>query len=168
MRSKSLRSFAAAARLTAASLFIGAAGVANAQKAALVQNVDEAARQPYQEQMNCSYAGSNVCRFNLKAVPAGHRREVRLVSCYAQVNQPGTPGATLTFQSVTLYATIPTYVGLSLPFQSRLPGTPYNGMVYAQTSMFFEPGDVPFIQLLTSEIIGGGSCTVTGHEIAIP
>ena len=154
--------------LTALVLFLGPAGVANAQKSALVQDVDEPLRTPYQEQIGCGYSGSNSCRFNFRAVPAGHRREIRVVSCYAQTSSPGNPGATLTFQSVSLYATLPTYIELRIPHQSRLPGTPYNGAAYAQTSMFFEPGDVPFIQLSALEILGGASCTVTGHEIAIP
>ena len=154
--------------LTATCLLLGTAGIANAQRAALVQNIDEPARSPYQEQATCGYNGSNSCRLNLRAVPAGHRREIRVVSCYAQAYHSGNPGATLTFQTVSLYATVPAYIELPIPFQSRLPGTPYNGAAYAQTSMFFEPGDVPFISISTSEFLGSASCTVTGHEIAIP
>lgn len=135
-----------------------AAGPAFAQRAALVQNVDDSLRNPYQETMAISC--SPACHLTFSPVPAGRRRVVENVSCRTTIPEGGLLEVTLSN---------PPHATVYLPLQ-RSPATSLVYFANAATQVFYEAGEAPVV---TSGALSPGrvtflSCTLTGREVTVP
>src|SRR5713101_6940805 len=62
----------------------------------LVRNLDEPARNPYQEAIFATCTGSQFCNFDFSAVPAGMRLTVTNISGFVDVTNGTLPNANLT------------------------------------------------------------------------
>ena len=72
-----------------AGAFTAGPAIAQAVRAALVSNVDDPGRIPYQAQTFCSIAAGTNCELGLPNVPPGKRLVITNVSGYVQTNEPG-------------------------------------------------------------------------------
>jgi hypothetical protein len=135
-----------------------AAGPVFAQRAALVQNVDDSLQVPYQEVqiISCNV----LCQLAFSPVPAGRRRVVEYASC-------STTAAAGSVYEVTL-----ANVGAAtvyLPLQ-RNPATAQVFIANGATQVFYGAGEAPVV---TSSALSPGrisflACTLTGSEITLP
>lgn len=140
-------------------------------RAALVQNIDEPARNPYQESFfsylgNCN-AGGQFCNFNYSAVPAGKRLVVTNISGYVDVTNGSLPNGVLTSS-----------LGGSQYAQVFFTGTReyFNGsntriVIDQQVRAYFGPGETPhvFAGLVgsTDSFAGEGSIALSGYYITL-
>jgi len=108
-------------------------------RAALVKNVDEKGRNPYQ-QSGATGCGSGLCDFTFPAVPAGKRLVVEHVSANIFVN---TGGVNATFLEGAGGFTV-----YSLP--GRAMATPQLIGVNEQVLAYFEAGQTPFYRVAFS------------------
>lgn len=148
------------AAITAAALAM-TAGPALAQRAALVANIDDSLRNPYQEFQRNGCNG-NLCTVTFSSVPAGRRRVVEFVSCKTE-----TQGTT---RQLVLFST-------ASQAQTWLPITAGNGdpgsfFSSVPTLMFYEAGDAPRVFTFTAGVTStqamGIACTLSGREITAP
>jgi hypothetical protein len=70
-------------------VFSAGPAIAQAVRAALVSNVDDPGRIPYQILGSCFFSGTTECHSNLPQVPARMRLVITQVSGYVQENLPG-------------------------------------------------------------------------------
>lgn len=145
------------APITAAVLAL-AAGPVFAQRAALVQNVDDSLRNPYQERQTvfCNL----FCQLAFSPVPAGRRRVVEYASCRTTVPE----GSVLE----VILANLGPAAFVYLPLQ-RSPATSQVYFANGATQLFFEAGEAPSV---TSGALSPGrisflQCTLTGREITL-
>ena len=145
--------------ITAAVLAL-VAGPVFAQRAALVQNVDDSLRTPYQERVTVSC--SLFCQANFSPVPAGRRRVVENASCRTQVPE-GSVLEVVLLNSSGLAAFV------YLPLQ-RSPATSQLYFANGATQLFFEAGETPIVTsgALSPGRISSLQCTLTGREITLP
>ena len=138
-------------------------------RAALVQNVDEPARNPYQEYIfsylsNCS-AGSQFCNFSYSAVPAGKRLVVTNISGYVDVANGSLPNGTLgSSLGGSQYAQI-YFTGTREYTNSSSTRIVVNQQIRA----YFGPGETPhvFAGLVgsTDSFAGAGSMSLSGYYV---
>jgi hypothetical protein len=134
-------------------------------KAALVQNVDEPGRNPYQETklLTCS-AGSSFCSGDYGPVPVGKRLVVTNVSGRVELAVAGS-GIQVDFSNQN---------GLDIPLLAISQGPGGFGAerrVVNQTVMaYFEPGGTPAIFVQNNGVLPVGSPTfsITGYYITLP
>lgn len=144
------------APITAAVLAV-TAGPVFAQRAALVQNIDDSLRNPYQEvkSMLCSVS----CTLEFSKVPPGRRRVVENVSCRTTSTSP--------IAEVALLAN-PDHSGrVFIPVERSLTGGVF---YYARlaTQYFYAAGEAPLVTSVGEAPVGSLWCTLSGREIAVP
>ena len=140
-------------------------------RAALVQNVDEPARNPYQESFfsylgNCP-AGNQFCNFNYSAVPAGKRLVITNISGYVDVTGGSLPNGTLgSSLGGNQYAQI-FFTGTreySSASSTRI-------VVNQQIRAYFGPGETPHLFAglngSTDSFAGAGSMSLSGYYVSL-
>jgi hypothetical protein len=137
-------------------------------RAALVQSVDEPARNPYQEtQFNVTCRGTTVCSFTFTTVPAGKRLVVTNIAGYVDTSAGGLPNCFLSSGfGGSAYA--------SLPFSGVRGATTAIGTRIVLThsvQAYFGPGEPvsAFCQPSLGETMSGGALLMlTGHYVNLP
>lgn len=165
----SLRGLPAALSIAAGAAASLCAAPAFAQtRAALVQSVDEPARNPYQETIaNVNCRGSTVCNFSFSVVPAGKRLVVTNIAGYLDTSAGGLPNCFLSSGfGGSAYATLP-FTGV------RGPNTAIGGRIMLTHSVlaYFGPGEPvnAFCQSSVGETLSGGAqIMLTGHFVNLP
>lgn len=146
------------APITAAVLAL-AAGPVFAQRAVLVQNVDDSLRNPYQERQTvfCNL----FCQLAFSPVPVGRRRVVEYASCRTTVPEGSVLEVVLSNPGPSAFIYLPLL---------RSPATSQVFFANGATQVFFEAGEAPVV---TSSALSPGrisflQCTLTGREITLP
>lgn len=158
----------------ALALAVGAVGVlgsmpASAQvRAALVQSVDEPARNPYQETLfNVPCRATAICTFDFAAVPAGKRLVVTHISGYVDTANGTMPNSFLQSNfGGPAYATVP-IIAARGPLGAL--GTRY--IINQSVLAYFGPGENPrgsYQGLLGEVMSGGATMMLTGYFINLP
>ena len=148
---------------------IGAPPALAQTRAALVQSVDEPARNPYQEtQSNTTCRGTTVCAFEFATVPAGKRLVVTHISGYVDTGAGALPNGFLSSSfGGSQYATIP-FTGVRGPTSGLGVRTFINHGVLA----YFGAGETPRGTLHVNgsgDLMSGGSLLfVSGYYINVP
>ncbi len=152
--------------LTALAVLVTLAGegraVAQAVRAALVQNVDEPGRHPYIEfrgDFVCDNT-QNICTLKFSPVPAGKRlvlTNVNGIVGIAPVDFKGPIFLLSTAQHFVMY--------LPALFTST---TSLNAIVNASLKTYFEAGDVPVLGTQVQNQYGTIAATLTGYYIDLP
>jgi hypothetical protein len=162
--SRTVRSIPAALVLA----LLGAPAVLAQTRAALVQSVDEPARNPYQETIaNVTCRGNTVCSFTFTTVPAGKRLVVSNIAGYLDSSGGGLPNCFLNsgFGGSNF---------ASLPFTGvRGPSTALGVRILLTHSVlaYFGPGEPvsAFCQASLGETLSGGAqIMLTGHYVNLP
>lgn len=142
-----------------AAIALSTASAAWAQKAALVQDIDDNVRVPYQQfsvGYNCNFAGN--CAALFPVVPPGHRVVVETLSCVALLT-----GGTLF---------LPIYLsGPANQVQIFVPPVPIGASRYTanlNTLVYFNSGEQPRIDAYSSGPYSNFSCTLTGRDVTLP
>lgn len=137
-------------------------------RAALTQNVDEPARNPYQEAIFAVCTGSQFCNQNFSAVPAGKRLVVTNISGYADVTGGTLPNSNLTSSfGGSQYASVffPGVRGTVSSFATRIV---FNQEVRA----YFGPGEAPHtfegLVSTTDTFAGGAQIMLSGYFVSLP
>lgn len=163
---KPTRTLPAALALACAGLL--AAPVMAQTRAAIVQSIDEPARNPYQEvQFNVACRGTTVCNFTFATVPAGKRLLVTNIAGYLDTSGGGLPNCFLSsgFGGKE-------YV--SLPFSGvRGATTAVGGRIVLNHSVtaYFGPGEpvTAFCQPSINETVSGGALLMlSGQYVNLP
>jgi len=135
-----------------------------AQRAALMQNVDEPARAPYQQTIIFNQGPSTctqfVCTVTFPAVPAGKRLEVTYVSALF-----GAPGGSATISVAPGSGSLGVY--LPLP-QTYGFGTYVGG---APITLFVEAGNSPTVALGGLSVNSSSTsaqAAIVGHLVSVP
>lgn len=165
----SLRAWPAALALAVGTLGMLVTLPAAAQtRAALVQSVDEPARNPYQEtQFNVVCRGTSICGLDFAVVPAGKRLVVTHISGYVDTANGTMPNSFL--QSTlggTYTATVP-IIAARGPLSAL--GTRY--VISQNVLAYFGPGESPrgSYQGLLGEVMSGGALMMlSGYFINLP
>ena len=136
-------------------------------RAALIQNVDEPGRNPYQETQFATCAGQN-CNFTFEPVPAGKRLVLTHVNGYVDVKGGTFPNSYLQSSfGGSQYATvfIPGEKGTVFSNSTRIV---YNANVQA----YFGPGEQPsaaYLLFSTPDLFNGGALlSLTGYYVSLP
>lgn len=137
-------------------------------RAALVQSIDEPARNPYQEvQFNVTCRNTLVCSFNFAAVPAGKRLVVTHIAGYVDTSSGGLPNCFLSSGfGGSGFA--------SLPFSGVLGSNSALGgriNLNHQILAYFGPGETlgAFCRASGGETMSGGAqMMLTGYYISLP
>jgi hypothetical protein len=148
---------------------------AHAQKPALVQNIDEKGRNPYQQgfQFNATTSttvtGSTLCATNscfifFKPVPAGYRLVVNQITF---TYTAATPGADSTAALLTVTSTTAPVLGDI----SALPAPTFSGNrcdLSAPVTFYVEPGLIPTLEI-TNVLVNNTSAivSITGYLVAL-
>jgi hypothetical protein len=132
-------------------------------KAALVQNIDEPGRNPYQETVTlidgCPGAPAQ-CLLDFAAVPAGKRLVVKSISTFVSFSS-GTQE-----QFVELYSVQSRQINQIFAVQFNGPNT-YS--VHENILAFYEVGSQPRVEVNTSTSTSGATiATLTGYFINLP
>lgn len=164
-----LQAWPAALALTAAAACTLCALPAQAQtRAALVQSIDEPARNPYQEvQFNTTCRGTTVCGFTFANVPAGKRLVVTNIAGYVDTSGGGLPNCFLSSGfGGSAFA--------SLPFSGARGSSSALGTRIVLTHSvlaYFGPAEpvTAFCQPSLGETMSGGALLMlTGHYVNLP
>jgi hypothetical protein len=150
--------------LAAVTLVLFATAPANAQKAALVKDVDAMGRTPYQQSIFFNQTSSVctlfVCTVRFNAVPAGYRLVVTHVSTRYSL-QTGGSGANVSIEtnSTVLLLPAPVFTG----FSSYIASSP--------VTFYVEAGQTPTVSMAGQFVVNNGSNTayaaVVGYLIAL-
>jgi hypothetical protein len=148
---------------------------AHAQKPALVQNIDEKGRNPYQQgfQFNATTSttvtGSTLCATNscfifFKPVPAGYRLVVNQITF---TYTAATPGADSTAALLTVTSTTAPVLG----DVSALPAPTFSGSrcdLSAPVTFYVDPGLIPTLEI-TNVLVNNTSAivSITGYLVAL-
>lgn len=142
-------------------LLVLAAGPALAQRAALVQNVDDSLRNPYQEWQR-TFCDNGSCSIVFSQVAPGRRRVVEYASCTT------TSPTGLVFEVELSIAPVRKFT-VYLPLQ-RSPSAQSRFHANGATQVFYEAGEAPYV--VSSAASPGHvvflACTVSGREISVP
>ena len=167
MRSHLIRSLAVPC---CAALLAGALpAVAGAQpKPALVQDIDEPGRNPYQQTMSfvagVSTCSNNfTCTVNFPAVPAGKRLVLTYVSAaFGTAPNPASASITVS-QSANTYLRLP-----AVTVNPAVVGARF--IASGPVTFYYEPGDVPSVTLSAQTINFGSTDDVSlvGYLIPLP
>jgi hypothetical protein len=137
------------------------AGSANAQTSpTLVQNVDEPARNPYQQTVNASTceSGFDFCTFQFTGPPAKTKLRMTYVSCYFEINDNG--GVAL----VTVNNGEPSIKSAFIPGIAQ--GRPDVIVANAEINLYANAGDKPSVTVqANTSSVAGGLCTLTGYYV---
>lgn len=158
---------AALALAVAVACTVCAAPVAAQTRAALVQSVDEPARNPYQEvQFNATCRGTTVCSFEFAPVAAGKRLVVTHISGYIDTASGVPPNGF--FESTlggSAYATVP-FTGVRGPTSAL--GARY--FINQQVLAYFNVGESPraTMQIFGDLASGGALLMVSGYYVNVP
>jgi hypothetical protein len=144
---------------------------ATAQKPALVRNVDEPGRSPYQHGVIFNQSPSDCsnysCTVYFPAVPAGYRLVVTYASAFYKLGNGSAGGS---FASVSLGADYDDNARLMLPRPLTIGDNTY--IASGPITYYVEPGRSPILHLDGSPVAtdGGFSAqvTVVGYLVAIP
>lgn len=163
-----VRAFPAALALVSASLLVAAPGAMAQTRAAIVQSVDEAARNPYQEvQFNVTCRGTTVCNYTFATVPAGKRLVVTNIAGYLDTSGGGLPNCFLS-------SGFGGSAHVSLPFSGvRGATTAVGGRIILNQGVtaYFGPGEpvTAFCQPSIGETVSGGALLMlSGHYVTLP
>jgi hypothetical protein len=155
--------------ITAAALSLGASPVLAQTRAALVQSIDEPARNPYQETLSdLSCRGTTVCSFNFSTVPAGKRLVVTHIAGYVDTAAGTLPNGF--FQSSfggSAYATLP-FTGVRGPTSALGVRIFINHEVLAYFGAGESPRGVYHVNGSGDTMSGGALMMVTGYLINVP
>jgi hypothetical protein len=141
---------------------------ANAQKPALIKNVDERGRVPYQEHVNFAQDASRCsmfrCAVSFPPVPAGFRLVITHASAFYRLATGGTfPYTTLGADGIEGWA-------LMLP-TPVLSGSNFY-ITSSPVTYYVEPGSSPTLFMYGQYVTNNGSAnaeaTVIGYLVAIP
>jgi len=137
-------------------------------RAALVQNIDEPGRNPYQEAVFSSCIGSQFCNFNYSAVPAGKRLVLTQITGYIDVAAGTFPnGSVSSSLGGNAYAAVH-FTGVR-GSASALGTRMY---INQQVLAYFGPGEVPhgFMGVVsTSDTFSGGAqLQLSGYFVNLP
>lgn len=165
MRNRSLFGAAALASLIALGQF-GAKPLIAQIRAALVKNIDEPGRTPYQSSQSCSTPGNTVCGADMMPVPAGKRLVIQHLSgvvicesinnnCELQVNYVFL---TTTKDQVGLAGGDSAYVPMQTSANSRTA-------VNQDVRLYVEPGGVPEFQMVFNSGPVFAFMTITGYLV---
>lgn len=165
----SLRAWPAALALAAGAVgVLGTLPAAAQTRAALVQSVDEPARNPYQEtQFNIACRGTPICVLDFAVVPAGKRMVVTHISGYVDTANGTMPNSFLQSSfGGSNFATVPIIAGRG-PLGNL--GTRY--IISQSVLAYFNAGENPrgSYQGLLGEVMSGGALMMlTGYFINVP
>ena len=130
-----------------------------AQKAALVQEINDGARVPYQQSLfasNCNFAGD--CAVVFPAVPSGHRVVVENISCFASLVAGALVGpftlGSQTFRNARVF----------------VPAVAMGNSSYAanaSTLLYYEAGEQPRVDTYSSAAYSSFICTLTGRDVTL-
>jgi hypothetical protein len=149
---------------------------AHAQKPALVQNIDEKGRNPYQQSIQFTptsiatgstpcFTGQNTCEIFFKPVPAGYRLVVSQVTAAYAAAVAGDIGHLAVLSTVTS-TTTPVVGDIYV-----LPSPAVSAGIYTLSvpvTFYVEPGLTPFLDL-TNVQFGNNTVTVSisGYLVAL-
>jgi len=156
------RLFTLAAALTLAAVvggFYAAPVLAQAVKAALVKNVDERGRVPYQSAAACSASGGPAisCDILLTKVPVG----TRLVLEHISSNNQLPPGATFYTFSTTHGTMLPPKLFASFPGSTIWTGND-------DLLEYFEAGETPKVSVFATATSLTANVLATGYLVTLP
>lgn len=142
---------------------------AYAQKAAIVQSVDEPGRNPYQEALfNTTCRGLSSCTFSYSAVPVGKRLVLTHITGYVDVSDGTFPnGSVVSNLGGDAYANV---------HFTALRGSPAalgtRMYINEQVLAYFGPGEVPSGNLgvigTTGTFSGGARLQLSGYFVNLP
>ncbi len=155
--------------VTAAALSLGASPALAQTRAALVQSIDEPARNPYQETLSdLSCRGTTVCSFNFSTVPAGKRLVITHIAGYVDTAAGTLPNGFLQSSfGGSAYATLP-FTGV------RGPNSALGGRIFINHAVlaYFGAGETPrgvyHVNGSGDTMSGGALMMVTGYLINVP
>lgn len=162
-----VRAVPATLTLVAAGL-LATPGALAQTRAAIVQSVDEPARNPYQEaQFNGPCRGTTICNFSFATVPAGKRLVVTNIAGYLDTSGSGLPNCFLSsgFGGKDF---------VSLPFTGVRGANTAVGtriVINHGVTAYFGPGEPvsAFCQASIGETVSGGAqIMLSGHFINLP
>ena len=147
---------------------IGATPAVAQIRAALVQNVDEPGRNPYQETQFTICGGPQNCNFTFALVPSGKRLVLTHVSGFVDVRGGTIPNSNVQSSfGGNQFANV-FFVGTQGTVFTSATRIVYNSDVLA----YFGPGENPtgFYGLFSTgdTFLSGGSLTLTGYYINLP
>lgn len=160
---------AALATMTLACAGLLASPAAQAQtRAAIVQSIDEPARNPYQEvQANTTCRNTTVCSFNFAVVPAGKRLVVTNIAGYVDTSGGGLPNCFLSSGfGGSAYASVP-FSGV----RGSTSGLGTRILLTHGVTAYFGPGEPVsiFCQPSSGETMSGGAqIMLSGHFVNLP
>lgn len=142
-------------------LTVGALGAADAQQptVTLVQNVDEPARNPYQQTLAITSACS-ACDFSFAAVPANTTLRITNVSCYFVMSDTGGIAMIFVNNRPTDYKRA--FV------QAVAQGNPSFIVANGEINLYSESGNKPGINIETNTGLADfGACTLSGYFVKL-
>jgi hypothetical protein len=164
MMNKLLMGAAALALLGALGHF-GAKPLLAQIRAALIKNIDEPGRTPYQSSQSCNTPGNTLCSADFTPVPAGKRLVIQhlsgLVACYSINNN-----CELQFNYVFLTTKGPNYLSggdsAYVPMQTSANS---QTAINQDVRLYVEPGGVPEYQMVFNSGPVFAYVTITGYLV---
>ena len=137
-------------------------------KAALVQNIDEPGRNPYQESQFTVCSGPQNCNFQFATIPAGKRLVLTHLNGWVDVR-----GATLPNSSVSSSFGGNSFASVFFPGTRGTVGGGSTRIIYnTDVLAYFGPGETPsgFYGLFstTDTFASSGVLTLSGYFITLP
>jgi hypothetical protein len=134
-------------------------------RAALVKNIDEPGRTPYQSSQFCSTPGNTVCSADLTPVPAGKRLIVQhlsgLVSC-----QSINANCELQFNYVLLGTKGQfSFIGGDAAYAPMQTSANSLTAINQDVRLYVEPGGVPEYQMIFNSGPVAANVTITGYLV---
>lgn len=164
MRNRLLLGAAALALLGALGHF-GAKPLLAQIRAALVKNIDEPGRTPYQSSRSCSTPGNKVCSADMIAVPAGKRLVIQhlsaLVNCQSIDNN-------CELQNNFVFLTTKgnnIFDGADSAYVPMQTSPNASTAVNQDVRLYVEPGGVPEYQMVFNSGPVFASMTITGYLV---
>lgn len=158
-----------AALAVAFACVLGAPQAAAQSRAALVQSVDEPARNPYQEALSdLTCRGTTVCSFNFSTVPAGKRLVVTHISGYVDTGAGALPNGFFSSSfGGSQYANVP-FTGVRGPTSALGVRIFINHNVLAYFGAGESPRGVLHVNGSGDLMSGGATLFVSGYYINVP
>jgi hypothetical protein len=142
-------------------------GVVNAQTPpTMVENVDEPARNPFQQTLYCTNENPQACVLEYTKVPAGKTLRLTNVSCFAAFEDGGTiyNFFVRSAENSIMTAYLPSNV-------SQPNGYPQGNTVYVNgaINLYSNAGNKPTIlfNITNSGILDGSACTLSGYYVTL-
>jgi hypothetical protein len=143
--------------------------VAHGLVAALVENIDEPGRNPYQEGVFVDCPGSQFCNFFYSAVPTGKRLVLTDISGFIDVDNGTLPNGILSSSSSASSAAFQAFTGVT--------GNVFSGggtriFINQRVQAYFGAGEIPHVFLglasTSDSFKDGGEVAISGYYVSAP